>query len=223
MSGLYLRCLAVCVLLGMIWGCQSTPQNEIAKVTPPAPANAERALELHHAGVKFLADGQTPQAQQAFEQAIAADPGCGPAHNNMGKIYLQQQRFYQAAWEFESAAKLMPARSEPENNLGLVFERTGKLDSAIEHYTKAHALAPDQVEVLGNLVRARIRRGDRDASLKDLLSQLVLRETRPDWLAWAKEKLALLAGKQADPSPRDTLPQPEPERMFLPPTWEHGS
>jgi len=218
MRHLVVRMALLAILVLATCGCQATAVTDGAKA--PGPTNTERALDLERSGVAFLAEGKNAQAQSAFEQAIAVDPGCGPAHNNLGKIYLGQQRFYQAAWEFESARKLLPTRPEPENNLGMVFERTGKIDLAVDHYTKAHGLAPDQCEILGNLVRARIRRGDRDATLKDLLSQLVLRESRPDWLAWAKEKLATLVGMQADPSPRDTLPQPEPERMFLPPDWE---
>jgi Tfp pilus assembly protein PilF len=214
--------ILVLTLASVIAGCATPPpKTEIEKVTISDASNSERALEAHRRGVAFLTVGKTFEAQDAFMQAISIDPGCGPAHNNLGIIYLQQNQLYEAAWEFESACKLMSAQAEPENNLGMVFEKAGKIDQAVEHYTKAHQLAPDQVEILGNLARARVRRGDRDAVTRDLLIELVMRENRPAWIAWAKEKLALITGVRTDPVPRDTLPKPEPDDIFNVPKMEN--
>jgi Tfp pilus assembly protein PilF len=208
----------VWMIVLLLGGCQS--HHEIAKVS--GLADSGRAMALENQGVKLLSEGKLAEAKQAFQEAIDVDRGCGPADNNQGQVYLKQQQMYQAAWEFEYAGKLMPTRPEPENNLALVYERTGKLELAITHYNKALALAPGNGEILGNLVRARIRHGDRDQSLKDQLGQLVLHETRPEWLAWAKEKLAVIGGLRADPSPHDPLPPPEPANILEPLNREHS-
>ena len=94
----------------------------------------------------------------------------------------------------------MPNQPEPPNNLGLVYEAAGKLDEVADAYGKA-VLEPDNVEALGNLVRAKVRRGDRDPSVRALLNKLVLRDTRPEWLAWEKRFLVRLEspGRRARP------------------------
>jgi hypothetical protein len=61
------------------------------------------------------------------------------------------------------------------------------------------ALEPDNIHAMGNLARARVRRGDRDPDLRALLEKLVLRETRPEWLAWERGVLSGLAAKAEAP------------------------
>ena len=43
------------------------------------------------------------KAEKLLKQALTADIGYGPAHNNLGKVYYHRQNFYLAAWEFEYA------------------------------------------------------------------------------------------------------------------------
>ena len=59
-------------------------------------------------------------------------------------------------------------------------------------------LEPDNVQVIGNRARARLRRGERDETVRDLLGELVLRETRPEWAAWARTRLAELGAAAQD-------------------------
>ena len=58
---------------------------------------------------------------------------------------------------------------------------------------RALALEPDNPHLIGNLARARLRRGDKGYEMHDLLTDLILKDTRPEWIDWVKEKLALLA------------------------------
>src|SRR4051812_43387731 len=121
----------------------------------------------------------------------------GPPKNILAKFFFNIPRLYLAAWEFQYAMKLMPNQPEPLNNLGLVFESAGKLDEAADHYGKAVALEPDNIHAMGNLARARVRRGDHDPEVRALLTKLVLRETRPDWLTWERTTLARLEARPA--------------------------
>jgi Flp pilus assembly protein TadD len=146
-------------------------------------------------------------AEIALKAALEADIMCGPAHNNLGKVYYRQGKLYLAAWEFQYAMKLMPNQSEPPNNLGLVFESVGKFDEATDSYEKAVALGPENVEALGNLARARIRRGDHQGDVAALLEKLVLRDTRPTWAAWERKTLARLQAAGAAESAGTTRPE----------------
>ena len=170
------------------------------------PKESERDADLarrENARAAALMDkGDDAAAEVALKAALDADVMCGPAHNNLGKVYYRQGKFYPAALEFQFAMKLMPNQPEPPNNLGLVFEAAGKLDEAAESYGKAVALEPGNVQAMGNLARARYRRGDRDEEVRALLTQLVLRDTRPDWLAWEKGTLSRARARR----PRRTQP-----------------
>ena len=149
-----------------------------------ALANKEQTI-----GLKAMDEGNWKDAEAAFKRALTADITNGPAHNNLGKVYWHEDQRYLAAWEFDYAAKLMPNQPEPKNNLGLVFESVGKLDDAVADYQQAESMEPDNPQFIGNLARARLRRGDSVASVQTLLDRLLMRDTRPEWLYWAKENL----------------------------------
>lgn len=142
--------------------------------------------------IRLIEKCHPDKAEQALQEALIADVTYGPAHNNLGQLYFDQENYYLAAWEFDYARKLMPERPEPLNNLGQIYEAIGKLDKAIEFYTEAHLIQSEEAEFIGNLVRARLRKGDHSAEVKELLGDLMLLETRPEWREWTAEKLALL-------------------------------
>lgn len=135
------------------------------------------------------------QAEAYFRGALEADIMYGPAHNNLGRIYYLQERYYEAAWEFQYAAQLMPHRPIPRNNLGLVFEATGQLEKAEEHFRGAFEAEPDNPEFLGNLARAKVRQGERSEELLDLLQQIVMKDSRPEWRRWAEEQHRFIAAR----------------------------
>ena len=187
------RSLAATLIL-FASGCQHIRRNEIATyqtVQASPHRDTDSALAETNRAEGLLIEGEFDQAEQALQMALIADVSYGPAHNNLGNLYFSQGNYYLAAWEFEYATRLMPERPEPLNNLGLVYENTGKLDEAINFFEMAHDLQPDVAQYLGNLVRGRLRRGDRDEETQQLLSDLVSRETRPEWSCWAQEELAL--------------------------------
>jgi Flp pilus assembly protein TadD len=180
--------LSICLLAT---ACRSTSTAEGNYKTVSANPQRNTALaQREYAKAMALAKQDQPdKAIEHLKRALKADIMFGLAHNNLGKLYYQQKRYYEAAWEFEYAAKLMPHRPEPRSNLGMVFEAVGRTSKAVDHYAKAMELEPDNAYYIGNLARARLRRGDRDATTRDLLQALVLKDTRPTWITWARETL----------------------------------
>ena len=106
----------------------------------------------------------------------------------------------------------MNSRPEPFNNLGMVLEAVEHLDEAIENYRAACELDATSPEYLGNLARALIKRNDRDPEAKEVLQDLLMYESRPEWKGWAREKLA--TGKFSIASAE---PEKEPEAVPTPP------
>ena len=184
-----------CCLATTLAGCGHRDGASAAPyrtVTDEPGRDAGAAAEHHARAVRLIERKDWPAAETALKAALAADVMNGPAHNNLGKAYFHQGKLYLAAWEFQYAAKLMPNQPEPKNNLGLVFEAAGRLDDAVSSYDDAMQIEPDNPQFIGNLARARLRRGDADDSVRELLSELVLRETRPAWATWARERLAAM-------------------------------
>ena len=189
--------------LTLAGGCASHSKKLADKgYETPSPDDSRRdseKAEKHNAeAVEKMTLEDYAGAEVELKAALSADVMHGPAHNNLGKVYFHQGKLYLAAWEFQYAAKLMPSVPEPRNNLGMVFESVGKLDDAVASYDEARQRGPDNVQVLGNLARARIRRGDRDESVRQLLEQLVMRETRPQWADWARSQLSTISAKPAE-------------------------
>jgi Flp pilus assembly protein TadD len=205
-----LSCFAlICVsLLGCCnLGCaqQSKPaQAEYQTLAKDPTRDVALSAKEESEGLKLMDAGKWKEAEGTLKRSLAADVTNGPAHNNLGKVYWHLNQRYLAAWEFDYAAKLMPNQPEPKNNLGLVFEEAGKLDDAVTYYDQAEQLEPDNAQYIGNLARARIRRGDGD-TVRPLLERLVMRETRPEWLDWARERLSLMN----EPATMPTADSPE--------------
>lgn len=182
----------------------------------------DKAQKENNRAIRLMEKGSGDKAAKALREALIADVAFGPAHNNLGKLYFSQGKYYLAAWEFEYAAKLMPERFEPFQNLGLVYEMVGKSDDAVAMYEKAIELQPKNPEVIGNLARVRLRKGQPMSAVQPLLSELVYLDTRPEWTNWANEQLALM--RQASEGPSiETISTP-PGILTLPQTpnpWPH--
>ena len=181
-------------VLALLGGCHQE-KPEVAKRPPvygnvirdsaAARADTEKAYGLIH-------EGKFGDAEPLLRRAIEEDPNYGPAHNNLGIIYYHNERLYEAAWEFQNAIKLMPGQPQPQNNLGLVLESALRLQEAEKAYQEAHDLEPSNPEYAGNLARLRLRLGEHDEQTRKLLEIVVMGDTRPDWLEWARFNLARL-------------------------------
>ncbi len=189
------------VVVGLfgVQGCagpEATGGETYATVEVDVERRTETARQQNARAAELVRGGEYDEAETLLKEALTADVAFGPAHNNLGKVYFQTGRLYLAAWEFQYAAKLMPHHPGPKNNLGLVFERVGKYDDAVAQYEGALGIEADNPEFLGNLARARVRRGDRGGEVADLLEDVALKDTRPEWVAWARERLHTLERKE---------------------------
>ncbi len=177
----------VIVLASLVCGCQSQAPVGGYQTLPKDPRRDTDAARQHNAAaVKWIEADRLDDAEKELKDALTADLFFGPAHNNLGTVYFKQKKFYYAAWEFQYAAKLMTDSPQPRNNLGLVYEEVGRLDDAAKWYNEALQLAPDSVEATANLARLRIRNNQRDDRTRQLLGDVILKDPRPEWVAWAR-------------------------------------
>lgn len=195
-----LYCALTVLSLCPLMGCQ-TPGGTLGYETVPAKGSGDSAAAATRAAraAELIRSHDLSGAEKELKAALASDLFYGPAHNDLGIVYFRQEKYYEAAWEFQYAAKLMPAKAEPKNNLGMVYEAVGRLDESAKWYDEALALGPDDVEVIGNLARVLVRSGHRDEKTRQLLSDVVMKDRRPEWVAWAREQLAFIG--QPTPTP----------------------
>lgn len=184
-------------------GCQPAKPQAAGEYRTRAddPRRDSSAAGDHNAeGVHHLEKGRLDEAEKNFKAALAADMFFGPAHNNLGMVYYRQKKYYLAAWEFQYAIKLMPNKAEPKCNLGAVYDAVGKLDDAAKCYDEALTIEPDAVEVAANLARIYVRSNRKDERTRQLLHEIVMKDTRPDWAQWAREKLLMLGQPTSAPA-----------------------
>ncbi|MBY0111816.1 MAG: tetratricopeptide repeat protein [Phycisphaerales bacterium] len=127
------------------------------------------------------------RAEELLREALSADLYFGPAHNNLGAIFLARGELYNAASEFEWARKLMPGHPDPRVNLAITLESAGRIDDAMATYRTALEVLPDDIAAMQGLTRLQVRTGRRDQETARMLSEIAMRGETKQWRDWAIE------------------------------------
>lgn len=149
--------------------------------------------------------GDVGRAIEKLELSIQLNPKRTAAHNNLGLLYYEQRKLVLAAQHFDIASQLSPSDARPLNNLGMTLEAGGRIMEAISFYEQASTLDPNHPLYLGNWVRARVRIGEDSELLGEQLSHLAFIESRPDWIAWVDEQLAIHRNPMLDRGPNPSM------------------
>ena len=181
--------LMIVGLVVLLAGCATSsgpysPANSARRDTARAQELTSKAAEL------VFTDPE--KAEPLLREALAADLYHGPAHNNLGVLYLNAGRLYEAASEFEWARKLMPGHPDPRLNLAMTLEEAGRIDEASEAYMTALEVYPNHLPTLMGLTRMQIRTQSSDNRTIENLKTIVMRSDDPDWRQWAERELIRL-------------------------------
>ena len=173
-------------------GCATTkPPGPYSPMSEAArdPAASQR---LAQEAIKLVATDPA-RAEALLREALNADLYNGPAHNNLGAMYLSQGKLYEAAGEFEWARKLMPGHPDPRLNLALVLEGAGRTDDALATYATALEVYPEHVPTMQALTRLQLRAGRTDDRTPRMLDEVAMRGETAAWRDWAKFQRARMA------------------------------
>lgn len=146
--------------------------------------NSLRAQELTQQAADLI-EHDPEKAERLLRNALTADLYHGPAHNNLGVIYLSQSKLYEAASEFEWARKLMPGHPDPRMNLALTLERAGRIDEALATYDTALEVYPNHLATIQALARLQLRHNRTDDRTSNFLKEIALRSNQ-HWQQWAR-------------------------------------
>lgn len=186
--------LAVCAMLTT--ACQSGPRGPYSPATEGA-RDTDKAQRLTREAAAIIDTGPA-KAESLLREALDSDLYFGPAHNNLGVLYLRQGELYEAAGEFEWARKLMPGHPDPRINLALVFEDAGRVDDALGAYASALEVYPNHLQATEGLARLQLRAGRTDERTPALLEDIALRGETQRWREWAREQRLKLADNNVD-------------------------
>ena len=132
-----------------------------AKIT--RSPTADRALgRLHHAQLNL------EPAVAAYQRGLAALPGDGSAHQELGVVYRDLGRLDDAAAEFAIAALLAPGDRRAFAELGQLYAAAGDDARAVPLLRYALAGNPDLLAARYALSRALLRLGHRDEAAREL-------------------------------------------------------
>jgi len=178
-----MRWLAIAVLGLLMVSCSTTPSGPYATLAEGARDTS--AAEKLNRKAADLIDSAPADAESLFREALTKDVFYGPAHNNLGVVFMNQGKLYEAANEFEWARKLLPDSPHPRINLALTMECAGRTDEAFRGYIAALEVAPECVAAMQGAAMIVVSRGRDDDRLERWLDNITLRGETAQWKAWA--------------------------------------
>jgi tetratricopeptide (TPR) repeat protein len=183
----FILVLAGCIA-PLLCGCASSGRGS-SPYTPlgEADRNTAEAERLTREAAEIM-EKNPAKAEKLLREALAKDLYHGPAHNNLGVLFLARGDLYGAASEFEWSRKLMPGHPDPRINLALTLERAGRIDEAMRNYAAAMEVYPDHIGAMQGLVRLQVRHQRSDDKTAAMLAEIALRGENEQWRAWAQRK-----------------------------------
>lgn len=132
----------VLVLLFLATGVTST-----IRAQNPAPAKvgalaAQDPQKLFAAGEAALRAGKLDEAERAFRQVLAIDPGVAGAYANLGVIHMRRKQWPQALQMLHKAEKLAPGMAGIRLNIGLAYFRQNDFARAIHPFESVVKQSP---------------------------------------------------------------------------------
>ncbi len=174
-------------LLSLLLGGCALRSNSPYATLRQSDRNPLKAQELTRQAADLI-ESDPQKSQRLLQEALTAELYHGPAHNNLGVLYLKQGELYEAANEFEWARKLMPGHPDPRLNLALTLERAGRIDEAIDTYGTALEVYPNHLPTMQALARLQLRRGRADDRTPGMLREIALRGETGQWREWARDQ-----------------------------------
>ena len=201
MKPLSLHTAGCVVLLCLLAGACQQPRRAArnALTAELKQRQAQRLAPTRHCqrGVEAYRAGDFDQARTHLEQALESDDRNAVAWMAFGAVAFELDDLAVAADAFDRASRLAPNRFEPHFNMGSILELVGDYEQAAAQYERALELAPGQLHVVENLARCYMAIRGKPARARDLMTQALLTENRPEWRAWLSRQLRQLSGDPA--------------------------
>jgi tetratricopeptide (TPR) repeat protein/peroxiredoxin len=131
-------------------------------------------------GVAMFQHGYLQQAEESFQQVVAAKPDDAEGYYNLGTLSLRRNDFDKARQYLNQTLKLKPNYPEAWNNLGMMDAQQGRATEAIQDFQQSLQLRPDYAIALLNLGNVYRRQGSLDKAQECLTQALALQPDDPE-------------------------------------------
>lgn len=156
-------------------------QTRLAGLQAMAQRDPNHPYANRELGNLMLSFGMTPLAVRYYRQHLAAFPGDGNTHYNLGIALESEGEGDSAFVHYRATLETIPAHAEAHFRLGLALTDSGRIATAVEHLRRAVQLEPEWPSALialaWNLVTAT------DSSLRDVPEAVRLAETATELTA----------------------------------------
>ena len=127
--------VAVALLSAGLVAQASAIAAPLLEAHPHHPVVATLAGDLHRAR------GDVAAAEAAYHRAVAADPDCAPAWNNLGNLLFARDRTAEAAVAYRAALRGWPAAPDVLSNLGRCLVEQGETEDGVALLARARDLS----------------------------------------------------------------------------------
>ena len=155
---------ASALLRGNVEQAVAAYTDALADTTLP---NDRRAAILNDRGVAYSRFGQSKQALDDYNRAVALFPEYAPIYNNRGNILLALGLPQEAIKDFDRAIALAPGYAAAYNNRGGAYLRLNQSQPASRDYTRAITLMPQNAAPLSGRGRALLDQDRPYAAIRD--------------------------------------------------------
>jgi tetratricopeptide (TPR) repeat protein len=160
-------------------------------------ARRQQAGRLHAEAVVHLKEKRPAEAQHLLEQAVTLDPGCAPAHHDLGVIHAQGGQVLAAISHLRRALELQPASATAHANIGTALLQNRQIDEAITHLQEAIRLGGGNANVYNDLGAALLDSDQPQRAESALLTALRVNPFHPR-AHFNLARALLLQGRYAD-------------------------
>src|SRR6266404_937991 len=135
---------------GMTSGVTNTISLQSAATPTKKAAGAAPATRdpqnLFEAGEAALRAGKLDEAERAFRQVLAINPGVAGAYANLGVIHMRRKQWPQALEMLHKAERLAPDVAGIRLNIGLTYFRQNDFARAIRPFESVVEQSPDSYQ-----------------------------------------------------------------------------
>jgi predicted O-linked N-acetylglucosamine transferase (SPINDLY family) len=131
------------------------------------------ALQQHQAG-------RLGEAEQIYQQILAAAPSCAEALHLLGIVRLQHRDFPGAIEQIERAIRIDPGQAVFFSNLGEAYRHLGRNPEAIACYRRALELQPQSADAFNNMGLALLASGQTDEAVASCRRAVELKPVYPE-------------------------------------------
>lgn len=151
-------------------GRRAQAENVLRQLLKQRPQQPEA---LHALAIILHEGGDTLQAVQLIEQAVAIKPDVGLYQSNLAEMYRLTGRPELAIKHGKLALGIRPNHADTYNNLGIAYFDVGDFEAAAKHYDHALRMRPGFPEAhsnLGNALRQLKKFDDAEAQYRKAIA-----------------------------------------------------